>query len=223
MLGQETLTKTFYFGLLLSKKLDKNAFTAKNPIIKRDKEAAAMKKPLPATDLISTLSIVAVVGTILIDSGEANFAFPKEAHNPVPSQMSPKHNMKYNASEIQLTFVVLQPTWAGHINELTAIQLWLDGNLQGQSFGEDVSKTFSLTLSKLSKGKHYSEVTANASWNIEPFEFVRTGSSGKICFTVEAEKSTPYPITLTAISISTVAGLAVIFLAYIRRRLRWKR
>ncbi len=69
VLGQETLTKTPRCGLVWSRNLDKNAFTAETAKYKQG--LLVRKKTLLAAAFISALLISAVAGTQLANLGKA--------------------------------------------------------------------------------------------------------------------------------------------------------
>jgi hypothetical protein len=112
------LTKNLFFGLVWSRNLDKNAFTAEKPSIKRG--LPVEKKAVLKAALISVLLFSAVAGTQLAFLARANpyrqtweeegeVAPPEGTLPPAILILSPKNNTAYASNNVSLTFNVRMP------------------------------------------------------------------------------------------------------------------
>lgn len=114
---------------------------------------------------------------------------------PVVSFVSP-HNETYNASSVDLVFVVNKPaSWVGY-------------SLDGQ---DNVTITGNTTITGLFSGLHNVTVYAED-------EFGNIGASEVICFSVAEE---PFPaVPVTVASAATIAVAAAVLLVYFKKRKR---
>jgi hypothetical protein len=152
-------------------------------------------KKAAALALVSTLLFSALAGTLIVNTAEANPYRPKEdPPPPVIHVLSPEPNATYTVNSVTLTFTVDKSSWGRLIAvpAILPIQYLLDGEVQGQFSGDDVSKPFSVVLTGLSDGQHCVEVTASSKWKVyfdgidnPPFVTAVPGSSGIIYFTVD--------------------------------------
>jgi len=114
---------------------------------------------------------------------------------PVVSVVSP-HNEAYNASSVDLVFVVnKQASWMGY-------------SLDGQ---DNVTVTGNTTITELTGGLHNVTVYAKD-------EFGNIGASEVICFSVAEE---PFPaVPVTVASAATIAVAVAVLLVYFKKRKR---
>jgi hypothetical protein len=149
-----------------------------------------MKKALAAAFILALL-FSALAGTLLVNSAKANPVVDTPPPQPTIWVDSPESDKAYASKNVTLVFTVGQPRWGGLIATPTlSIQYYLDGIMLGQ-FTDYAPNTSSVTLTGLSEGRHYVEVTATAQYYGLPALYVvqgfveTAGSSGKIYFTVD--------------------------------------
>jgi len=133
---------------------------------------------------VSVLLFSIVAGTLLIGFGTAN---------PVPptstiSVTSPQKNKVYTVDNVSLTFSVTTHIYVSPSDPIgkPLIKYYLDGKLHGQFESDRALENFSVTLTGLSDGLHWVEVTKTAHWNVIMIgNYTETSSSGRIGFTVD--------------------------------------
>ena len=149
-----------------------------------------MKKPAFTTILLTTLLIIAVAGTLIVDSAKANFTpIPSEdITGPTINFNPPISGKHFNSTTIPIQIHVnmdvksqAKGAWFVSGYRLLSVKYLLDGRLEGEITGDDLPNPLSFNLTGLSEGKNSLEVIATAH-----LAATKTGSSGKIHFTVDA-------------------------------------
>jgi len=160
---------------------------------------AAVKTFAAAAAFISALLFSIVAGTLLIGFGTANFITPVITI----SVTSPENNKVYAVNSVSLKFTVITNTYGiAYSIGKPLIQYYLDGKLKGQfeSFeskptDNDLTETFSVTLTGLSEGLHWVKVTKTVYWDVWIVgNYTEISSSGNIHFFVD----TPPRISILA-------------------------
>jgi hypothetical protein len=147
---------------------------------------------------VLALIISVIAGTFLINLGLA----PWILEPPLPPEihvLSPEVDKTYGVSCVAFAFdgqKVAMRSWESAMGRykhgffnFSNVQYWLDGVIIGRL--ADLSQPYSVTLTKLSDGRHSVEVTASASWDggydqgvrlLAQYPYV---SSGKVYFSVD--------------------------------------
>jgi len=147
---------------------------------------------------VLALIISVIAGTLLINLGLA----PWILEPPLPPEihvLSPEVDKTYGVSSVAFAFdgqKVAMRSWESAMGRykhgffnFSNVQYWLDGVIIGRL--ADLSQPYSVTLTKLSDGRHSVEVTASASWDGGYDQGVRLlaqyphVSSGKVYFSVD--------------------------------------
>jgi hypothetical protein len=228
LFGQEILTKNLCFGLVLSRNLDKNAFTAEKPSIKQG--LPVKKKRLLTAIIISTLLLSAVAGIQLFSLGRANPYIkggntppPEDIQPPTISIFSPNNNTMYASDNITLTFDVTMPEDTYTLCAVYFEVDWQEGNTSVYYSRTAPDNLYIKNLTGIPEGKHRITITAVAhGYYIEgytSYSYDINGSSS-VYFSIEKQIiGEPFPTTLVArASVATIAVVGMGLLVYFKKR-----